>query len=157
MKFVGAGRRCYGSPTSVAQQLRSVGVPGPEGSIGKAAAADFNKDVSEFLASTILGAEGMLKPDGYPMGPTQAHDAVVEPTRSRRSLRMRANSIEGGTTEIMKNILGERVLGPPGRRPRRQGTSLEAKSPAARGAGADVGVLVDRLHLTVSRARREHA
>jgi alkylation response protein AidB-like acyl-CoA dehydrogenase len=94
-----------------AQQLRSVGTPGPEGSIGKAAAADFNKDVSEFCVD-LLGAEGMLKPDGYPMARPQHTMLWSNPQQA--FLRMRANSIEGGTTEIMKNILGERVLGLPG-------------------------------------------
>ncbi|HEX4820284.1 MAG TPA: acyl-CoA dehydrogenase family protein [Acidimicrobiales bacterium] len=94
-----------------AQQLRSVGTPGPEGSIGKAAAADFNKDVSEFCVD-LLGAEGMLKPDGYPMD--RPKHAMLWAGPQQAFLRMRANSIEGGTTEIMKNILGERVLGLPG-------------------------------------------
>jgi alkylation response protein AidB-like acyl-CoA dehydrogenase len=35
-------------------------------------------------------------------------------TLQKAFLRSRANSIEGGTTEVMKNILGERVLGLPG-------------------------------------------
>jgi alkylation response protein AidB-like acyl-CoA dehydrogenase len=94
-----------------AQQLRTVGTPGPEGSIGKAAAAEFNKDVSEFCVD-LLGADGMLKPDGYPMERPQHTMLWANPQQA--FLRMRANSIEGGTSEIMKNILGERVLGLPG-------------------------------------------
>ncbi|HEV3225541.1 MAG TPA: acyl-CoA dehydrogenase family protein [Acidimicrobiales bacterium] len=94
-----------------AQQLRSVGTPGPEGSIGKAAAADFNKDVSSFCVD-LLGAEGMLKPDGYPM--ERPKHTMLWNNAQQAFLRMRANSIEGGTTEIMRNILGERVLGLPG-------------------------------------------
>jgi len=94
-----------------ASQLRTVGTPGPEGSIGKAAAADFNKDVSEFCVD-LLGADGMLKPDGYPMARPQHTMMWANPQQA--FLRMRANSIEGGTTEVMKNILGERVLGLPG-------------------------------------------
>jgi alkylation response protein AidB-like acyl-CoA dehydrogenase len=94
-----------------AQQLRAVGTPGPEGSIGKAASADFNKDLSAFTVN-LLGAEGMLKPGGYPMERPRTTALWANPQQG--FLRARANSIEGGTTEIMKNILGERVLGLPG-------------------------------------------
>ena len=94
-----------------ASQLRSAGTPGPEGSIGKIVSAQLNKHITEF-AVELLGAEGMLKPDGYPMErPTHA---MMWSNPQQAFLRTRANSIEGGTTEIAKNILGERVLGLPG-------------------------------------------
>jgi len=94
-----------------ASQLRSVGTPGPEGSIGKAMSADLNKDISAFTVG-LLGADGMLKPDGYPM--ERPKHAMQWANPQQAFLRARANSIEGGTTEIAKNILGERVLGLPG-------------------------------------------
>jgi alkylation response protein AidB-like acyl-CoA dehydrogenase len=94
-----------------AQAQRATGNPGPEGSIGKAASADLNKDISSFCVD-LLGAEGMLKPGGYPMARPK-HTMLWENTQ-QAFLRCRANSIEGGTTEIMRNILGERVLGLPG-------------------------------------------
>ncbi len=94
-----------------ASQLRSVGTPGPEGSIGKVISAELNKQVSEFTVG-LLGAEGMLKADGYPMD--RPHHAMLWSNPAQAFLRARANSIEGGTTEIAKNILGERVLGLPG-------------------------------------------
>ncbi len=93
-----------------AGQLRSVGTPGPEGSVGKILSAEHNKRVMNF-AVDLMGAEGMLytsyemhRPDG----------ALLWDCPQKAFLRMRANSIEGGTTEVMKNILGERVLGLPG-------------------------------------------
>jgi alkylation response protein AidB-like acyl-CoA dehydrogenase len=94
-----------------ASQLRAVGTPGPEGSIGKAMSADLNKDISAFTVG-LLGPEGMLKPDGYPM--ERPKHAMQWANPQQAFLRARANSIEGGTTEIAKNILGERVLGLPG-------------------------------------------
>ena len=94
-----------------ASQLRAVGTPGPEGSIGKAVSADLNKDITAFTVG-LLGPEGMLKPDGYPMA--RPEHAMQFSNSQQAFLRTRANSIEGGTTEIAKNILGERVLGLPG-------------------------------------------
>jgi alkylation response protein AidB-like acyl-CoA dehydrogenase len=94
-----------------ASHLRAAGNPGPEGSIGKIVSADLNKRISEFTVE-LLGPEGMLKPDGYPM--ERPRHAMMWANPQQAFLRSRANSIEGGTTEIAKNILGERVLGLPG-------------------------------------------
>jgi alkylation response protein AidB-like acyl-CoA dehydrogenase len=90
---------------------RAVGTPGPEGSIGKLAMAELHKEIGE-CAVDLLGAEGMLFPSGYPM--TRPRGTALWNSPIQAFLRSRANSIEGGTTEIMKNILGERVLGLPG-------------------------------------------
>jgi alkylation response protein AidB-like acyl-CoA dehydrogenase len=94
-----------------AQQLRAVGNPGPEGSISKGMMAELNKQLSEF-AVDLLGPDGMLFPTGYPMDRPQT--AMMWTGPQQAFLRMRANSIEGGTTENMKNIQGERGLGLPG-------------------------------------------
>ena len=52
----------------------------------------------------LMGPEAMLYPAGYPMSrPTTAMD-LSSPQKA--FLRVQANSIEGGTTNIMKNILG---------------------------------------------------
>jgi alkylation response protein AidB-like acyl-CoA dehydrogenase len=72
------------------------GEPGPEGSLGKWLWADVNQGLTE-LAHDVRGPRAMLNEDPW----------------TYRFLRARANSIEGGTTEILKNIVAERVLGLP--------------------------------------------
>jgi len=94
-----------------AGESRRSGTPGPEGSIGKLAAAEVNKDVFEACID-LLGMDGTLYPTGYPM--TRPDRMAQREGLHHAFLRSRANSIEGGTTEIMKNILAERVLGLPG-------------------------------------------
>ena len=94
-----------------ASQNRKVGNPGPEGSVGKLGSAELNKDLYAF-AVNCMGPEGQLY-GSYDMEQTSGTGLAGVPT-TQLFLRMRANSIEGGTTEIMKNILGERVLGLPG-------------------------------------------
>jgi alkylation response protein AidB-like acyl-CoA dehydrogenase len=89
------------------------GNPGPEGSIAKLALAEFNKRVTE-LSIELLGAEGMTGFDYTFRRPDQLSVDGMEHGIRHAFLRARANSIEGGTSEIMRNILGEQVLGLPG-------------------------------------------
>jgi alkylation response protein AidB-like acyl-CoA dehydrogenase len=93
-----------------AAAARRVGTPGPEGSVGKLAFAETNKKVYEYVME-LLGADGMLY-GSYTMERTA--NAMNSATLQQAFLRARANSIEGGTSEVMRNILGERVLGLPG-------------------------------------------
>jgi alkylation response protein AidB-like acyl-CoA dehydrogenase len=88
------------------------GTPGPEGSTAKLHWADLNKEITSF-AVDLLGPEGATYPAGYGfVRPELTATRTEDPHKA--FLRARANSIEGGTSEIMKNILGERVLGLPG-------------------------------------------
>jgi alkylation response protein AidB-like acyl-CoA dehydrogenase len=97
-----------------ARAAQKAGNPGPEGSVLKLAMAEINKRLWE-TAIDVLGARGLAFEAGY-----ELRQATAEGTGSAEDqakywfLRSRANSIEGGTSEIMRNILGERVLGLPG-------------------------------------------
>jgi len=93
-----------------ANQNRKMGDPGPEGSIGKMTGAILNIDIHDAVMN-LLGPEAMLY-GSYEM--IRPETAMGADTRQKAFLRSRANTIEGGTTEVMANILGERVLGLPG-------------------------------------------
>ena len=93
-----------------ARDNRKAGTPGPEGSTGKITYATLNQRIYE-LAVELMGAEGMLY-SSYEMRRPGMFEPIEDPRKA--FLRARGNSIEGGTTEIMKQILGERVLGLPG-------------------------------------------
>jgi alkylation response protein AidB-like acyl-CoA dehydrogenase len=80
------------------------GIPGPEGSLGKWQWADINQDLTE-LALEIEGAYAPLA--------RGAEHSIANGAWQYGFLRSRANSIEGGTTDILKNIIAERVLGLP--------------------------------------------
>ncbi len=96
-----------------AAQNRKIGNPGPEGSIAKLMFAQVNMDIYE-LCVDLLGPAALVDYD-YTMR-RAAHLGLTGPPGSSRKmfLRARANSIEGGTSEIQRNIIGERVLGLPG-------------------------------------------
>ncbi len=91
------------------QQL-AAGQPGPEGSGAKLVFARLNQEIADFQVE-LIGAEGlrygdwtMRRPDGADFFGRDA---------GYRFLRSKGNSIEGGTSEILRNIVAERVLGLP--------------------------------------------
>jgi len=82
--------------------LQKTGVPGPEGSASKLVWSENNQRLTK-LALEILGSHAQLtNGGGYADGYWQY-----------QQLRSRGNTIEAGTSEILRNIIGERVLGLP--------------------------------------------
>ncbi|HSR56618.1 MAG TPA: acyl-CoA dehydrogenase family protein, partial [Candidatus Binataceae bacterium] len=66
-------------------------------------------------AMDVMGAESLIYEPGYARRrPTSRARESRDALAKYQFLRARANSIEGGTSEVMRNILGERVLGLPG-------------------------------------------
>jgi alkylation response protein AidB-like acyl-CoA dehydrogenase len=80
--------------------LRAGRPPGPESSIGKVHQGELNQRI-QLAACDDLGAAATAWPGGG------------LPREVKGMLRSRANTIEGGTTEVNKNVIGERVLGLP--------------------------------------------
>ena len=93
----------YHGLRNISNQLQG-GVPGPEGSIGKLLWSEPNQRICE-------AAVGMQGPNGQIMGgsPWSIQDGFWQ----FGFLRSKGNTIEAGTSEIQRNIIGERVLGLP--------------------------------------------
>jgi alkylation response protein AidB-like acyl-CoA dehydrogenase len=91
------------------QQL-AVGQPGPEGSAAKLVFARLNQEIAAFEVE-LAGADGLRYDDWTMRRPASV--SFYGRDAGYRYLRARGNSIEGGTSEILRNIIAERVLGLP--------------------------------------------
>ncbi|MBN6040680.1 acyl-CoA dehydrogenase family protein [Amycolatopsis sp. 195334CR] len=95
--------------TRLRQQL-AAGSPGPEGSGMKLAFSSLNQEISG-LELELLGEAGLHYDDWTMRRPDKVDFTGRE--AGYRYLRAKGNSIEGGTSEILRNIISERVLGLP--------------------------------------------
>jgi alkylation response protein AidB-like acyl-CoA dehydrogenase len=91
------------------RQQIAAGEPGPEGSAAKLTFARLNQEISGWEID-FNGPDG-LRYDDWTMHRGSASDYARGP--GYRYLRSKGNSIEGGTSEILRNIIAERVLGLP--------------------------------------------
>ena len=85
--------------------VKAGGTPGPAASIGKVHQGTLNQAI-QMLATDMLGAAAMAYPD-------TATWSEALPFEVSGMFRSRANTIEAGTTEVNKNVIGEKVLGLP--------------------------------------------
>jgi alkylation response protein AidB-like acyl-CoA dehydrogenase len=92
------------------QQLLAVGAPGPEGAAVKVTFARIAQQLSG-LELELLEEDGLRYDDWTMTRPERVQFTGRD--AGYRYLRAKGNSIEGGTTEILKNIVAERVLGLP--------------------------------------------
>ncbi len=96
-----------------AAEAAKAGNPGPEMSVAKLEFAEFNKRLYDFCID-LMGMDGQIGYDYTFRRPTELDATGAAKGLQYAFLRVRANSIEGGTSEILRNILGEQVLGLPG-------------------------------------------
>ena len=89
--------------------LAADGVPGAEQSIGKLYWASWHRRLGE-LWMLVRGTSGMIATEGY-----SGHEGKDYPLdrEQRTFLYSRAHTIYGGSNQIQRNIIGERVLGLP--------------------------------------------
>ena len=85
-----------------------LGRPERDGAVRKLHNAELNQRIYE-VCIRILGAAGMVERPGGGRQTYNDSDGAI----TWAFLRSRANTIEGGTSEVMRNIAGERVLGLP--------------------------------------------
>jgi alkylation response protein AidB-like acyl-CoA dehydrogenase len=93
------------------RQKLAQGQPGPEGSAMKLTFARISQQLSG-LELELLGEEGLRYSDWTMVRPERVDFTGRD--AGYRYLRAKGNSIEGGTSEILRNIVAERVLGLPG-------------------------------------------
>jgi alkylation response protein AidB-like acyl-CoA dehydrogenase len=91
----------------VRARVKAGGTPGPAASIGKVHQGQLNQTI-QMAATDLLGADAMA----WPTEPG-VDWASSMPLTVKGMFRSRANTIEGGTTEVNKNVLGEQILGLP--------------------------------------------
>lgn len=122
------------------QQL-ATGYPGPEGSAAKLASARLRQELSSLEFD--LRGDAALRYDSWEMAQPDNPDGTGRCV-GYRYLRARGTSIEGGTSEILRTIIAERVLGlPRGPRadlgPAAPGTPPGSPSSPETGSGAGPG------------------